>query len=166
MTMKSSTCALILACILVPAGCLSPGRPVESESPGPTELCDVTSRIAEYDGKSVQIIGRIRGYHSPILYSEKCAGPENVILLDADRQTISDLLRRMGETAINRRRTEIAGEIVVEGQIQKDRGTLFEYEYEVQRVETNNLGAVSILRVHKIGSAEVLKFTPATGEGH
>jgi hypothetical protein len=125
------------------------------------ELCTVTKNISAYDGRIVRVKALIRGFHSPLLYSEKCDGIGNVILLEADRESYHLLLDEMRRATFKKKRSEITGEIVLEGRIEKDQGSLFDYEFDVQPVPSKNTGKVSkLLTVHRITSIKILHFKP------
>lgn len=153
--------SLVLIGLGVSSSCVNTEANINSSTTINTEfvdLCDVTKNISDYDDKFVKIHASVRGFHSPLLYSDKCLGLENVILLDLDRETFKKLLESMKKANYNK--SEIEGEIFLEGKIKKDQGLIFDYEYEPQIVSNKTIKESKLLTVSKITSINIIRFVP------
>lgn len=160
MLKKISSILLLLVWLILNISCtnIEPVNTSITVQKEQVNLCEITENISSFDGKFVKIKASIRGFHHPLLYSDKCSGVKNVILMDLNRETFKELLELMSR--VNSKKSEINGKVILEGRIEKDKGFIFDYEYEPQIVSNKSIEPPKGLTVSKVTSVNILSFTP------
>ena len=121
-------------------------------------VCEIAGDVDLYNRKIVKVKATMYGYHGLVLSDARCPDKENLLSADFDTTTYLELLDAQKD--LNLKRTDIKGEIFLEGRILKDGGKL-NYPYE-QIFRPDELGKYEpeIVIVNKIFSIRVLRFIP------
>lgn len=122
-------------------------------------VCEISREIDLYNKKIVKVKASISGFHEIVLSDAQCLNEENLLFADFDRAAFLEMLDVQKD--LDLKRTNIKGEIFLEGKIHKDAGKLYNYPYErIFRSDELIKEERKSLIVNKLSSIRVLRFVP------